>query len=735
MAIDIQALFEKKIKPEKFERTIGLFGATTIGTGALMGAGIYVLIGEAANVAGPSLILSYLLCGFLAFATTLLYAELARIIPRSGGGYTYAYDVLGSIGGFTTGWFLALGSLFASGIYAIGFAEYAVSLTGLHLTPFEIRLTAAGITILLALINLHPSGNSKFNLQNWIIWGNVGILLFLIIVSFFHLEPKLAQPAFPKGFSGTFGAISIIYISFFGYQLIANNADEIVEPKKTIPKAMVISMLISIALNLFVAVAAILTIPWKELSESQAPLVLVANKVLDGKGWILISAGGVLASLGALSSTLVSQSRQIYTMGKDRFFPDKLGKLDEKTKQPKMALLIGAGLIGLILLSSDVNFIAKAANFSLILSLLPVSLALRKIYKDNPSLKPKAKWKQYLPHVTLLINLGLLMSLGIVSLAFGQQLALIGAAIYFFYSRKRARNAKEGMNIVLNNEKHFSFFKSNKVIVTMSNPETQKALLMFSDTLLAKKGGEVVVLAIKNVPMTMNFYEALSDAKDTLEVIKRSVELAKDKGIKISPIIRASHSIAKGIVTVAEEEKSHLIIMGFPKPELDGKPGVLIKVLKNAYTDVIVLNLKIKSEDFKPRKIGVYVHNAGNIELMLMCATAIAEKHQARVIMKTYLPENYSKRQKIKADKLMIESLYNFNSPTLYELSIDVSDDPLKELIRVSSNLDVLIVGTEQLKNETTFEESLPFQLARNAQCSVILVKTVSKFKKLVKGL
>jgi APA family basic amino acid/polyamine antiporter len=735
MPLDIQALFEKKIKPEKFERTIGLFGATTIGTGALMGAGIYVLIGEAAKIAGPSLILSYLLCGLLAFATTLMYAELARIIPRSGGGYTYAYDVLGSIGGFTTGWFLALGSLFASGIYAIGFAEYAASLTGISLTSFEIRLTAAGITILLALINLRPSGNSKFNLQNWIIWGNVAILLFLIVISFFHLNPKLAEPAFPKGFGGTFGAISIIYISFFGYQLIANNADEIVKPERTIPKAMIISMIISIALNLFVAIAAILTIPWKELSESSAPLVLVANKALSGKGWIFISAGDVLASLGALSSTLVSQSRQIYTMGKDRFFPDKLGKLDEKTKQPKMALLIGAGIIGVILLSSEINFIAKAANFSLILSLLPVSLALRKIYKENPSVKPKAKWKLYLPHITLLINLGLLMSLGVVSLAFGQQLALIGAAIYFFYSKKRAKNAKEGLNIVLNDEKQFSFFKSNKVIVTMSNPETQKALLMFSDTLLAKKGGEVVVLAIKNVPLSMNFYDALSDAKETLDVIKRSVELAKDKGIKITPIIRASHSVAKGIITVAEEEKSHLIIMGFPKPELDGKPGVLIKVLKNAYTDVIVLNLKIKSENFKPEKIGVYIHGAGNINLMLMCATAVAEKYKARVIMKTYLPENYSKRQKKRADKLMIESLSTFNSPSLYELSVNVSNDPLADLLKASAELDALIVGTEQLKSESAFEESLPYQLARNAQCSVILVKTVSKFKRLVKGL
>lgn len=146
---NIQALFDKKIKPQKFNRSITLFGATTIGVGALMGAGIYVLIGTAANEAGPSVVLSYLLCGVLAFVTTLMYAELSRAIPRSGGGYTYTYDILGSIGGFATGWFLALGSIFASGLYAIGFAEYALTLTGTEIPDSAYRWVAVGITIVI----------------------------------------------------------------------------------------------------------------------------------------------------------------------------------------------------------------------------------------------------------------------------------------------------------------------------------------------------------------------------------------------------------------------------------------------------------------------------------------------------------------------------------------------------------------------------------------------------------
>ncbi|HFB62407.1 MAG TPA: amino acid permease, partial [Bacteroidetes bacterium] len=326
MVRDIQEIFYRKIKPPNFERTMGLFGATTIGVGALMGAGVYVLIGAAAGEAGPSVILTYFITGILAFATTLMFAELGRIIPRSGGGYTYAYSILGSVGGFTTGWFLALGSIFACGLYAIGFAEYAGSVTGVRLPPFTLKLIAVGITLLLGFLNSVSTGKKKLNLQNWIIWGNLAILLILIVFSAFHGEVKNVRPFFPKGMEGTLAAISLIYISFFGYQLIANNADEIKEPEKTVPRAMKLSMLISMTVYLLIAAVAVLTVPWDELAKSHAPLVLLADKSFGGKGWMLVSLGGIMASLGALSSTMISQSRQTYEMGKDRFFPDFLGR-------------------------------------------------------------------------------------------------------------------------------------------------------------------------------------------------------------------------------------------------------------------------------------------------------------------------------------------------------------------------------------------------------------------------
>jgi len=139
MVDSIYETFKKRIVPVTFERRIGLLGATSVGVGALLGAGVYVLIGLAAGVAGPSVWISYLLCGVLAFFTTLLFAELARIMPLTGGGYAYTYKTLGSFGSFITGWFLALGSIFACGLYSIGFAEYFSTFLGYDVSGIGIK--------------------------------------------------------------------------------------------------------------------------------------------------------------------------------------------------------------------------------------------------------------------------------------------------------------------------------------------------------------------------------------------------------------------------------------------------------------------------------------------------------------------------------------------------------------------------------------------------------------------
>jgi hypothetical protein len=266
----------------------------------------------------------------------------------------------------------------------------------------------------------------------------------------------------------------------------------------------------------------------------------------------------------------------------------------------------------------------------------------------------------------------------------------------------------------------------------MSNPRTQKALLMFSNTLMAKKGGEIVVLAVKDVTEKKDFYEALSDAHDTLEVIQKSVELGKKNNIRFKPVIRASRNIARGIVHVAEEEKCDLILIGFPEKPVDYKSTVFNNVLKLTKNDLLILNLKADPDTFSPETIGVYIKGRRNINLMLTCATAVAEKRKARIVLIGFLPKEYSKKQKTKVDKLMIESLQNMKSTALYDIKLNVSDNPVEELIKMSSGLDVLIVGKDTRKGDQAVEELPSFQISRQAACTVLMVKTVKKIDRIV---
>ncbi len=739
MPTQLREIFRKKLIPVTFERTVGLFGATTIGVGALMGAGVYVLIGLAAGVAGPSVYLSYIICGALAYLSTLLFAELARLAPISGGGYAYAYTSLGRLGGFVTGWFLALGSIFACGLYAIGFAEYFTSILGYALPPLGVKLIAAALVLFSTFLNAKGTKGAD-RIQNILTWGNLGVLTIFLIASAFYIQPELATPTFPMGYEGTFGAIGIIYISFFGYQLIANNADEIRDPAVTIPKAMKLSMGIAFLVYLLVAVICILVVPWQTLSESNAPLVEVATRSFGSYGWLLISLGGVLAAGGALNSTLLSQGRQIYAMGRDRFMPDLLGKIHEGARTPRAAIFAGGILILIFLLTLQLAFIAKAANFCLLVSLLPVSLALRQMYRRNPAIRPRAWWKKILPEITLITNLGLLLTLDWFSLLFGIQLGLVGIIVYFFYSRKRVARSETGLHIALEEGKSKSSLKrmtGESILMPMANPDTQKVIFEVCNALLAKKGGEVVALHIVNTPEQMDFRTALADSDRSLELLERIEQWKPHQKVTVCPVIRAAHKLGLGIVHAAEEEYCNLTVMGYMEQKSSPAAHNLMEyVINQASTDFIFLKLKTPGQSFQPKRIAVSLGGRLNLGLIVRLAGAIAAHYSGEITFLHILPEDFTPEQQADSSRTLAEAIQKHAFRALYSTQLLASDDPIDTLVEKSQQFDLLIVGTTKvgfLQRMTVGDFAT--QITERAQCDVAIVRTIPVSRKLVKGI
>jgi APA family basic amino acid/polyamine antiporter len=727
VAESIQEIFKRKLVPVGFERTMGLLGATTLGVGALMGAGIYVLIGLAAGHAGPAVWLSYLICGLLSLLSVVVFGELSRRMPVTGGGYAFVYNSLGSFWGFLTGWLLALGSIFACAMYATGFAYYFTSILPYRVPEPLMKGMALAIILLLTFLNCRGAKGGD-RVQKFFTWGNLLVLLVLIVLSIPKADPAHLTPVFPHGLTGVGGAIALIYVSFFGYQLIANNAEEIVDPKRTIPMAMLVAMIVSLFFYVAVALISVMVVPWATLAQSNAPLVEVALKGLGRLGWILIAMGGILASVAALNSTLLSQARQIFAMGKDRLLPAILGRIHELNRTPVASLWAGGLITVAALLFADLTFIVKSANFCFLTSLLPASFALRKLYRASEPSDQPSRWKRHFPEAAFVANLILLFTLDWASLIFGLQLMAIGLLIYFFYSRRREIRSRTGMSVVLAEERKSIRLTGWRILVPVANPQTLPVLFSVSEALCANRGGDLVLLNVVEATEQIDFSTALAGAEDSVQLLDHSTGLPALDRIKIRPVVRVSRSLPKGIVHAAEEEGCNLIVMGYAGENSPKSIQIMEDVLHDARTDVILFKLK---GEFSPKRIAVSLGSSRNLNLIVKLAGALADRFEGNITFLNLLPVNYTPEQRGHSDKILVEAIKQHMAKALYRIEVASSDEPLEFLVKRSSEFDLLVVGTTKVGLlERTVVGPFSSQIAMRSDCAVAVVNSAPVVKK-----
>jgi amino acid transporter/nucleotide-binding universal stress UspA family protein len=588
---------------------------------------------------------------------------------------------------------------------------------------------ALAVIALLTMLNCWGTkGGDK--LQKVFTWGNLLVLLILIFFSIPEAETRLIKPMFPKGMDGVGGAIAIIYVSFFGYQLIANNAEEIADPTKTVPRAMLLSMIISLLFYVAVAIVSVMVIPWESLTTSKAPLVDVAVKGLGRIGWALVTLGGILASAAALNSTLLSQARQIFAMGKDRFLPTLLGRIHEVRRTPTAALWAGGLITAASVIFGDLAFIVKSANFCFLVSLLPISLSLRRFYAQSRSEEKPNLFMRRVPEMAFAANMILLLTIDWASIIFGLELTAVGLLIYFLYSRKRETRSRAGMSVVLTQEQNSRFHNVSRVLVPMANPQTQPALFGISEALLAAHGGEVVVLTVVEIPNQMDFYSALSTAEDSLEILERSSTFPKLERIKLKPVMRVSRNLAKGIIHAAEEEGCNLIVMGYAGEESPEAVQLMEEVLSHARTDTILLKQK---GEFSPKRVGVSLGSSQNLNLIVRLAGALADRYGGEVTFLNILPQNYTPEQKSYSSRILVEAIQKHAAKALYRMELASSDEPLDFLVKRSLDFDLLIVGTTKVGLlERVAVGPFSSQIVSRSECSVAVVKVARKVKKLL---
>ena len=700
----------------------------------MLGAGLYVLVGIAAAHAGPSLWISYLVTGALTYLTVLTFCELARRMPVSGGGYMYAYGQLGSFWGFMVGWHLAVGSVFACALYANGFAYYAIPFIFPEWNSIWVsRAMAACLVIILIALQLRGQNRSDV-FQNILTWGNVLVLLFLVAVSIPHIKTANFTPAFPNGITGTGTAISIIYISFFGYQLIANNSEEIKNNTSTVPKAMLLSISTALFIYLAVAVISIGVIDFRQLAGSNAPLVLVASRSLGTGGMILIGLGGILASGAALNSTISSQGRQIFAMGRDRLLPQKAGTLSGSRRIPSTALAVGAFATVFVILAFDLDFIAKAANFALLFSMLPVSVALHRIYAAELEEKEIPLWRRMVPWAAFAANVCLMLTLDWHSLLFGGTLVAIGCMVYITYSYSSEKRGKAGFSVSLSEPESTSLLGvSERILVPMANPDTQESLFSISYALLPRHGGEIVALNVVKAGESARFRSVLQNPEQTLSAVhlmQRIREFSDEWNVNVRSVVRAARKTADGICHAAVEERCSALVMGWSTTQNAGPSELVEEIATRLNIDTVFAHFL---DDGPFRRIGVSLGGWDNVPLMTRVAGALAEQHAAELFYFNIMPENFDRQHLHHARRIQMAAIDRHTSLVPYHTSVLHSDNALDAIVNKSRELDLLVVGTT--KSGFLGQESIgsfSTMIAQKADCSVAIVRRAPALRRIM---
>jgi len=359
-------------------RLLTLKDAVAVGLGAIIGAGIFVVTGIAAGVSGPAFIIGLMIAGIIATFNALSSAQLAAIYPHSGGTYEYGYILINPTFGFSAGWMFLLSKLSAAGVVAIGFGSYFYQLVPIA-SPITFSVSAV---ILLTAANFF--GIKKAGILNLTIVAITLLsLLYLVFSGIPEVNSENFKPFAPFGIVGIAEAAALLFFAFTGYARIATLAEEVTEPKKTIPKAIIITTITAIFLYAAVSIVAIGVIGTESMANSKSPLQLVANALSAPAISTIITIGASTAMLGVLLSQILGVSRVMLAMGRRHDLPPFFKTIHNQYRVPHIGIIITGAIILLLTVIGTFEFIVRSATFTILLYYSITNIAALKQPKSD----------------------------------------------------------------------------------------------------------------------------------------------------------------------------------------------------------------------------------------------------------------------------------------------------------------------------------------------------------------
>ncbi|AFZ73568.1 APC family permease [Natronobacterium gregoryi] len=430
----------------ELERTLGLTGGLAIGIGTMIGAGIFVFPGLAAEQAGPAASVSFAIGAVVALLVALPASELATAMPKSGGGYYFISRGLGTLAGTVVGLSLWFGLVFATAFYLVGFGYYAVdTLAELGIAVGEelvipiALLFGAGFTVL----NVTGTENAA-KLQNGIVALLVSILVVFLTYGGLDAAGVVGEPSVPEQFAPAgifpiFTTAALVFTSYLGFAQVATVAGEMKDPGRNLPLAMVGSVLVVGVLyvvTIFVATSGLGSEALGDLRETA--MVEVGRHYLGPVGAVAIVFGGLLATMSSANASVLSTSRSIYAVSRDALLPQEASRINLRYGTPHVALGMAGGPILVLTATGKVELLAEVASFLHLIMYGLICVALIALRRDEPEwYDPDFRVPGYpvVPALGAVCSFALILFMHWTSQLIGVGIMILTTVWYFYYAR------------------------------------------------------------------------------------------------------------------------------------------------------------------------------------------------------------------------------------------------------------------------------------------------------------
>jgi amino acid transporter/nucleotide-binding universal stress UspA family protein len=716
-----------------------LLDITMIGVGAMIGAGIFVLTGIAAGVAGPALILVFALNGVVALLTAMTYAELGSAFHDAGGGYLWVKTALPDPNGFLSGWMSWFAHAVACSLYALGFGAYfrlvleAAGVPGVSLGPLTLEQgLAVATTALFAFINYRGAAETG-KAGNVVTVGKVAVILAFIAVGVWAMAGRgdwrpAFTPFFTTGWGGIAAAMGLTFIAFEGYEIIAQTSEEVEHPKRNVPRAVFLSLLIVVPIYLLVAVVAIGAVtPPAGLSASQylgqekeLALVRTAAQLVRGGG-IVILVGGLLSTLSALNATIYSSSRVAFAMARDANLPRAIARVHPRRATPHVAILLSALLVAAMAVLLPIEDVAAAADIMFLLLFVQVNVAVIRLRRLRPDLDRGFR-VPFMPVVPILA-IGTMLFLAVFLfthypkgwVAVGVWLGL-GVVMYYRYSRTREAALMAHDRWMERVER-----REYRVLVAVSSRRTMPSLLEAAIAVAQRHRGEIVVLTVAEVPEGESLLAGRGAARELEPLLEDASRLAAAAGVPARTVLKIARRVSQGILETAREEECNFLLVGRPQSSslLERLVASIVeRVLQDAPCQSGVVYGGIA--DAGVREVVVPVTAGANPKLAAALAPAFAARLGVPWHGITIVPRDLGSAQvdaRVAAAREMLG-----DAP----LEVVRADDPARYLTRTLGTGQLVVIGAPSLDPVAAIVGgTVPGILAAHGTRPVIVVRDI----------